>query len=269
LGKIAVNVLARGDGWSVADVVCTSGPQDRPFEERHGAVSIAVVVEGTFQYRSVNGSELMSPGSLLLGNHGQSFECRHEHGIGDRCVAFQYTPEFFDRAGIPASFPVHRIPPVAELAPWIVEARLGTHSLENVSFEELAHGLAGTALDLAANGAGCTQSSAADERRISAALRFIEANLSEPLPLSQLAANAQMSDFHFLRVFKRVTRLTPHQYILRARLRQAALALKSRAVAVIQIALDAGFQDLSNFHHAFRAEFGMSPARFRLSAKSR
>ena len=55
--------------------------------------------------------------------------------------------------------------------------------------------------------------------------------------------------------------MTPHQYILRARLRQAAVRLKTSSDKVLEIALDTGFGDLSNFNHAFRAEFGVSPTR--------
>jgi AraC family transcriptional regulator len=50
LGKIAAKLLATGDGWNAADVVCSAGPQDRPFEEQHSAWSIAVVLRGSFQY---------------------------------------------------------------------------------------------------------------------------------------------------------------------------------------------------------------------------
>ncbi|MGH7838533.1 MAG: AraC family transcriptional regulator, partial [Candidatus Binataceae bacterium] len=60
-------LLASGDGWAVSDLDCTAGPHDRPFEERHSRISIAVVVAGTFQYRSSKGCELMTPGSVLLG----------------------------------------------------------------------------------------------------------------------------------------------------------------------------------------------------------
>ena len=94
-------------------------------------------------------------------------------------------------------------------------------------------------------------------------LRFIEGNLSEPLPLERLASIAKMSEFHFLRTFKQVARVTPHQYILRSRLRRAAVRLKISSDKVLEIALDTGFGDLSNFNHAFRAEFGVSPTRFR------
>jgi hypothetical protein len=96
-GATAGRLLARGDGWSVRDVVCTSGPADRPFEELHTEVSIAIVAAGTFQYRSPSGRALMTPGSLLLGNAGHCFECGHEHGVGDRCIAFAYSSEYFER----------------------------------------------------------------------------------------------------------------------------------------------------------------------------
>jgi AraC family transcriptional regulator len=73
-------LLASGTGWRVDDVVCSSGPHDRPFEERHDAVCVAAVTHGTFQYRSTLGSAVLAPGALLLGNQHHSFECSHEHG---------------------------------------------------------------------------------------------------------------------------------------------------------------------------------------------
>ena len=45
-------IVARGEGWTVRDVVCTSGPQDRSYEERHSQVSLAIVAAGSFQYRA-------------------------------------------------------------------------------------------------------------------------------------------------------------------------------------------------------------------------
>lgn len=262
MGKIANNLLARGTDWSVTDVVCTSGPQDRPFEEQHNSVLIAAVIEGSFQYRSAHCSEIMAPGSLLLDNYGQYFECRHDHGTGDRCVSFQYAPEFFERAGVSGQFPVRRIPPTAVLSRQVVEARLAAQ-LPSVDFEELAHEMASAVLQVL----GKTNyekgvATAADERRISATSRFIQANLGEPLPLDKLALTAKMSEFHFLRMFKQVMRVTPHQFILRSRLREAALRLKTTRDEVLQIALNTGFWDLSNFNHAFRSEFGMSPTRY-------
>src|SRR5262245_29151823 len=95
-GNTSVRLLAKGEGWKVEDVLCTFAQRDRAFEERHSTVAIALVTSGSFQYRaSMRGcgpggskrrGELMTPGSLVLGNSGQSFECGHEHGAGDRCL---------------------------------------------------------------------------------------------------------------------------------------------------------------------------------------
>jgi len=54
-------------------------------------------------------------------------------------------------------------------------------------------------------------------------------------------------------------RLTPHGYIQRARLRWAATRLMLEPASVLDITLDCGFGDVSNFNHAFRAEFGLDP----------
>ena len=80
------------------------------------------------------------------------------------------------------------------------------------------------------------------------------------------ADSAGLSPYHFLRTFKHVTGVTPHQWLLRARLREAARRLAAGRDPVTDIALDVGFEDLSNFMRSFRAEFGMSPRRYRLAA---
>ncbi len=107
-GQTTPRMLARGDGWTVADVVCTAGPQDRPFEEQHDRYVIAVVLAGTFQHRSPLGRGLLTPGSLMLGNPGHSFQCGHEHGEGDRCMSFWYEPQYFEQLGVDAG--VRRAP---------------------------------------------------------------------------------------------------------------------------------------------------------------
>jgi AraC family transcriptional regulator len=78
-----------------------------------------------------------------------------------------------------------------------------------------------------------------------------------------MAAVAGMSKYHFLRVFRRQTGVTPHQYLISARLRRAALALTSSRRPVLEIALDAGFGDLSTFNRRFRVTFGLTPTQYR------
>jgi AraC-like DNA-binding protein len=85
----------------------------------------------------------------------------------------------------------------------------------------------------------------------------------QALTLRALADAAGLSPYHFLRTFSAITGTTPHQFILRARLRRAAVRLRVEDTRILDIALDSGFDDLSNFNRAFRAEFGASPRGYR------
>jgi AraC family transcriptional regulator len=75
-----------------------------------------------------------------------------------------------------------------------------------------------------------------------------------------------VSSYHFLCIFQQLTGVTPHQYVLRARLREAAMRLTAEPAKILDIALDCGFGDVSNFNHAFRAEFGVSPRGYRMAS---
>jgi AraC family transcriptional regulator len=270
-GAAAPRIVARGDGWTVADVVCTSGPADRVFEEQHSDYAIAVVVAGTFQYRSTTGGGMMTPGALMLGNPGQCYECGHEHGRGDRCVAFWYAPDYFERlaAEVSARRTVPRLlgarlPPLRELAPFVSRAAAGVSGVGSMAWEELAVGLAGQAVRLAA-GTGNADAAlpAGGWARITDAVRAIDRHPASPLSLEALARRARLSPYHFLRSFQRATGVTPHQYVLRARLRDAAWRLTEAPGKVVDVALDCGFGDVSNFTRAFRAEFGVTPRGWR------
>jgi AraC-like DNA-binding protein len=266
--------VAAGEGWSVTDVVCTAGPDDRPFEERHERVGIAIVVAGSFGYRASTGRALLTPGSLLLGDAGCGYECGHDHGRGDRCLAFQFAPATFERiaadAGLAAGarrFGRPRLPPLRETAPFVARAAAGLAGAAGISWEELAVELAGRAATLAAGLPSDGKSMPVGaEARVAAVVRRIEREPAADASLAALAGEAGMSSYHFLRAFERATGVTPHQFLLRTRLRAAALALAADGGKVIDAALDSGFGDLANFHRAFRAELGVTPAAFRRRA---
>lgn len=271
-GQTHERMLASGPGWRVADVVCTSGPRDRAFEEQHGDVSIAIVVSGSFQYRAAirNGGrncELMSAGALLLGNAGCQFECSHEHGAGDRCVAFKYSPEHFEKlvadfGRSPVEFRTLRMPPLREMSSLVVQACSGLMG-EFADWEELGLKLAVQTIRLQNGLLLRSKPQPKAIARVSQVVRTIEQRLHERLSLGDLAGQADLSPYHFLRAFETVTGVTPHQYLLRVRLREAAMRLLDGPEKILDIALDCGFGDVSNFNRNFRAEFGVSPSAWR------
>jgi AraC-like DNA-binding protein len=262
--------LASGPGWSVSDVVCTAGPHDRPFEERHESVCIAAVTHGTFQYRSAQGSAVLVPGALLLGNEGTCFECGHEHAFGDRCLSFHFTAEYMESiaAAVPgarrAAFALPRLPPLSALIPLLAEAEAARDDRDDGELEEIALRLCGTVLAMLADAKLADHSPRQrDAQRITRALRRIEAHAEEPLALTDLAREAAMSRYHFLRVFKQVAGMTPHQFVLRTRLNRAAVRLRRSDESVLDIAAGTGFNDLSTFNRQFRKVVGCSPSVFR------
>jgi AraC family transcriptional regulator len=278
LDALTSRSLAQGAGWAVSDILCTAGPRHRPFEERHSCATIAIVIGGTFQYRSQAARELMTPGSLLLGNRGQSFECGHEHGVGDRCISFSYRPEFFERLtadagarGAGCEFKMQRLPPMRVLSPLIARASaaLGGSGSADAPWEELSIQLAAQAIQLdrglSMQGAEAQPSALA---RVTRVVRTIERHPEIRHDLPSLAREARLSPYHFLRMFEMLTNTTPHQYLLRMRLRRAAVRVSTEPMKILDIALDCGFGDISNFNRTFRAEFGVSPRVYRMQRTS-
>lgn len=265
---VSMHTIAAGEGWRVHDVICTHGPRDRPFEEQHGFVSIAAVISGTFQYRTRQGAATLVPGALLLGNHGACFECGHEHGVGDRCIAFHFTPSFFEAvaADVPgaraAKFTAASLPPNEKSIPLLAEAEAARDANDSGAFEELALRFADAALTLQTASHAPTPSTR-DQRRVTEAVRRIEADPAASLTLAALARSTGLSAYHFLRTFRRVAGMTPYQYILRMRLMQAALRLRLGTESITAIALEAGFNDLSTFNRRFRRLMGVTPKAYR------
>jgi AraC-like DNA-binding protein len=215
----------------------------------------------------------MTPGSLFLGNEGEFFECSHEHGSGDRCLSFSYAPDYFEPIAADSGlrgrapiFAVHRLPPLRTLSPLTVRAISSLTAPRPPSWEEIGLQLAARAVQLAGSDPRCSRTAPAGAvARVTQVLRRIEDQPDAEFTLVEMARDARLSSWHFLRTFESLTGITPHQYLLRARLHRAAIRLAADSERVIDIAFDCGFGDVSNFNRAFRAEFGVTPKRHRAS----
>lgn len=262
--------LASGPGWEVADVVCTAGVGERPFEEEHRNFCVAAVTSGTFRYRTRQGMAMLAPGAILLGNPGTCYECGHEHGAGDRCLSFHFAPAFLERvaAGVPGAkrlaFENPSLPPLPALAPLLAEAEAARETADKGALEELGLRVAGAVMAAGTGPAPADRApSRRDQKRVAAAVRLIELDAERPLSLAELADAAATSPYHFLRTFRQVAGMTPYQFLLRTRLNRAAVRLRTSDAAISAIAFDAGFNDLSTFNRRFRREMGEVPGAYR------
>jgi AraC-like DNA-binding protein len=214
----------------------------------------------------------MTPGSIMLGSPGHAYECRHDHGAGDRCVSFWYEPEYVDRLAADMRLQVKGSPFRGPALPALREtagviARSGAGLLKpDTDWSECALQVAARVLTVAARPRSApARASASALDRVSSIVRFIDQSMedADALSLERLAARVDLSPFHFLRTFGRVTGLTPHQYVRRTRLRLAATRLATDRSHILDVALDSGFGDVSAFNRAFRTEFGVSPRQYR------
>jgi len=99
--------------------------------------------------------------------------------------------------------------------------------------------------------------------RLRRVLDYIGANLTADLSLSELAAVAGMSPHYFAELFRRSTGQAPHRYVLLQRIERARQGLADSKCSVLEVGLDAGFQNSSHFARVFRKFVGISPSRFR------
>ncbi len=88
---------------------------------------------------------------------------------------------------------------------------------------------------------------------------YINAHLHQNIKLIELAAIAQMSPYHFLRLFKQSMRVTPHQYILQHRLEKAKCLLQYSELSIAEVAVRVGFCDQSHLTRYFKRIFGVTP----------
>ncbi|MDA9464484.1 helix-turn-helix transcriptional regulator [Bradyrhizobium sp. CCBAU 53415] len=254
---------------TVSEFRCDAGPDDTPFAECRGGHSIAYVRSGSFGCHCRAGFFELVAGSMLVGAPGEEYTCTHEHVSGDVCLGFFLSEELVETlGGQRAVWQVGATPPLPELMVLGELAQTAADGNSDLGLDEIGQILAGRFVDVVS---GKTRRpatpTARDRRRAVEAALWIDHNSHAEVDLEQAARQAGLSPFHFLRLFSSVLGVTPHQYLVRSRLRHAARKLADDDIAVTDIAYDVGFGDLSNFVRTFHRAAGVSPTRFRQASK--
>jgi AraC-like DNA-binding protein len=254
---------------TVSDFRCSAVPGDRPFTEQHCCHSISFVRKGSFGYHSRGRSHDLVAGSFLVGSPGAEFTCTHDHVCGDECLSFFFSSELVDAVGPRAeAWDVGATPPLAELMVLGELAQAAADGRSDIGLDEVGYLLAQRLVELVSGKARKpAKVTTRDRRRTVEAALWLEANATSEIALEDAARQAGVSPFHFLRTFASVLGVTPHQYLLRSRLRRAARELANDDKPVTDVAYDVGFNDLSNFVRSFHRAAGVSPLKFRQASR--
>lgn len=100
-------------------------------------------------------------------------------------------------------------------------------------------------------------------RRISTARDWMEAHYNSEMTLEDIGAVAAMNSQHFLRMFKQVYSITPHQYIIDLKLRKAKELLETTPLTISEICQNIGFESVFSFSILFKGRFGVPPSGIR------
>lgn len=262
---MAITRLLDGAAMAALDYRCAARPGDRPFVEQHGGFSLSFVRKGSFGCRTRGKSYELVAGALLVGHPGDEYLCTHEHhGGGDRCLSFSLSPALVDKAGGGAAlWRIGAVPPLPALALCGERAWAAAEGASAMSLEEAGTLLVQRFVACVAGSSAATRASPGDRRRAVEAALWIDENAGESLSLEAMAARAGVSRFHFLRLFRAVVGLTPHQYLIRCRLRRAVRLMADDRLGITAIAFACGFGDLANFVRTFRRAAGETPSAFR------
>jgi AraC family transcriptional regulator len=119
---------------------------------------------------------------------------------------------------------------------------------------------------------------APDSRRVKSqpchirrAVALMEANFAAKLSREEMARTAGLSVSYFSKLFTQCIGLSPHQYLVRCRLRygKKLLATPEENLSLVDVAAEAGFADQAHFCRHFRRAYGVSPLAFRRTARRR
>jgi AraC family transcriptional regulator len=264
-----VNLLHRSRSVSVVDYRCDARPGDAPADEQHAAFSLSYVRRGSFGYRCRGEAHELVAGATLVGRAGDVYNCTHDHHLGgDECLSFQFSDELVDSLGAPpAAWRASALPPTPGLMVLGELAQQTADGHTHLAVEEVALTFAARFVARVTDAREAPpRLSPRDRRRAVEAALLLDARSCEALTLEDTAAALGLSPFHFLRIFRAVLGVTPHQYLVRTRLRQAARLLATE-VSITDIAYDVGFGDLSNFVRTFHRAAGVSPRAFRKASR--
>jgi AraC-like DNA-binding protein len=239
--------------------------RDPPREVASG-FSINIVDRGRFSIARRGAVHHLNPGDAFLTFPGMEYRTMHAAAEpDDACITLSFRPGYDRDSGERLQRRIMPAAPVVRSGSRIEYLR---HRLRIASHAGLA-AIEGLAADVVVASFDASQPPAWGRaqfcwyaERVDAARAHIRCHLTDGNRLAELARMVGMSPFHFSRIFRALTGVPPHRYLLEARM-QYARALLREGASVTQAAMAAGYDDFSHFSRTFRRCFGHPPSQVR------
>ncbi len=283
MAHLHVSTLFKSSLTSVADVSCGQPASPCGGEELAPAHQLVFVRRGVWMKHSGAGGKrtlVAEPAHVLFLNCDEPYRVSHPVAGGDECTALDFSRETVahvagrydvrcaDRVGGP--FHITHAPLTPHAAMRLRTLRRGLHAehADALAIQEVALGVLDSAVRDGFAAVGVRPTTKRTEtlrqrRQLVEHTKLVLASAPGAAhSLAQLACDVHSSPFHLTRVFREITGLPVHQYLLRLRLTLALERIEKGEQHLSALALDLGFSSHSHLSSAFRRTFGLTPTAF-------
>ncbi|MCF0073018.1 AraC family transcriptional regulator [Dyadobacter sp. CY261] len=271
-----IDTLYRSALVTIHDFRCQCGHCKVSATEYQREFSIAYVRTGNFVFKSFRNDLDSHHGHFLISKAGFEYKVGHVHALPDQCTIFSVSPANLDQllalnTGF-ASFVQNpdrhsmlaRATPETEYLHHCIFNALNAKHFDKLRIEQLTVSLMEQVITGTSKQTAPKALSDKHKRgylpMIEKVKKLINDNICEDISLADLADAANISPFHFSRLFKQITAFTPYGYLLRSRLQNAHLQIAHTNLPVTTIAFESGFNSLEHFSAAYKTFFGKSPS---------
>jgi AraC family transcriptional regulator len=245
----------------------------------HAAYTITTLLAGKLIATVGDDTFELSAGQTTLTNVGQNHSARGEQveflsiAISAALINEMVTEIGLTRTAAQISFQQSTVTDAAvtkmarEIAIEVADVQMGRAAMLDAQVRQLAIHLLRCHLTVRQSDQIELSRAGPVDRRLRRAIEFMHDNFSRELALEEIASAAYLSEYHFARLFKQITGVTPHVYLANVRLERARRLLADTALPISEVASMVGYQSQSHFSKMFRSVTGITPKAYREATK--
>lgn len=273
-----ISTLYESDFYRVIDFkcMCTDCRTSKP--EYSESFSISFVRKGNFLFNVFRSSLDSYSGCVLVSKPGYERTVTHTHTIPDECTIFDFKSSIFQEVKNQYSSvrflndndwhsTLLKTNAETEFLHFQILKLIFTKSGSKLQIDNMVMEIVNKALSHITDYQRDDRINSRLKKNhlitIERAKEYITRNFTNDISLTEIADFCNVSPFHFSRIFKTFTSISPHQFLLSLRLKNSELLLRDTQLPVADVAFSSGFNSIEHFTTAFRLKYKSPPATFR------
>lgn len=276
-----IHILHQSDFYRVVDFKCHCMECSVTSPEYNESFCLSFIRKGFFEYRTYKRKDEVHVGRILISKPGYEHTTRHIDNQPDIVTIFDFKRSFFEETildvygnklpWILKNNDIHSVmvnaTPELEYLHYRIFQKISSQKYNSLEIDELIINLLEKTMNVL--GLAETPASIPDKLKdyhlltIETARNYILTHFKQNISLQQLAGHCHVSPFHFSRIFKTITSISPHQYLSSMRLIHAKVLLTDTNAPVSDIAYECGFNGPEHFVTAFKQYHKINPSTLR------